>query len=57
MKDDTAEAIGMHANVDEIKEAASKEAEKSSERLKDIDAMIDFLKGDLAPKESASKED
>lgn len=52
MNDDTAEAIGMHANVDAIKEEASKEAEKSAERLRDIDAMIEFLKGDSASKEA-----
>ena len=52
MNDDTAEVIGMHANVDKIKQKASKEAEKTPERLRDIDAMIEYLKGDSASKEA-----
>lgn len=52
MNDDTAEAIGMHANVEEIKQEASQEAQKSTERMRDIDAMIEFLKGDSAAKEA-----
>lgn len=44
MNDDTADAIGMHANVEEIKRESCKQAEKTPERLRDIVGMIDFLK-------------
>lgn len=52
MNDDTTGEIGVRTNVDEIKQQASKEAEKAPERLRDIDAMIEFLKGDSAAKEA-----
>lgn len=48
MNDDTSAAIGVRTNVDEIKEKHSKLAEKSPERLKDIECMIDYLKGEEA---------
>jgi anoctamin-10 len=52
MADETAGTIGMHANVDSVKSDAVQKAEKTAERLKDIDAMIEFLKGDSASKEA-----
>jgi anoctamin-10 len=46
MCDDSSEAIGMHTNVGSIKSEAQKAAQKPIERLRDIDAMIDFIKDD-----------
>lgn len=44
MNDDTAETIGMHTNVEEIKQESSQLAAKSRERMQEIEDMIDFVK-------------
>ncbi|ETN40720.1 uncharacterized protein HMPREF1541_05000 [Cyphellophora europaea CBS 101466] len=50
INDDTAGTVGTHANIEKIKQESSKLAEKPPERLRDIDAMIEYLKGDSASK-------